>query len=343
LLRACSMNDGSLICVRESATKPSHIIRLSLKDGTRKVLYDPNAAFDARRFGEVSTLYWKDRDGVEGFGHLVKPLGYQKGRKYPLVVVQYRSRGFLRGGVGDEFPIHVLAARGFAVLSFHRPDNWELLAHVASEEERERQLWKAQSDRRRVLSVLQAGIALLERDGIVDSTRVGISGVSDGANTATYALIHAPTTFAAAAVAGTYWNPVLYYLSGPALQERVTWFGLDAPESDVAVNQWRQLSLALNAATIRAPLLIQVSDAELLPETQTASALAREGKPFEMHVFPNEFHLKTQPRHRLNAYRRSVQWFLFWLRNIEEDDPVDEAQYERWRKLRAQQLSSNRE
>src|SRR3546814_7367490 len=40
---------------------------------------------------------------------------------YPLVVVQYDTRGFLRGGTGDEYPIQALAASGFAVLSVSRP------------------------------------------------------------------------------------------------------------------------------------------------------------------------------------------------------------------------------
>ena len=39
-------------------------------------------------------------------------------RKYPLIVTTYRTHEFLRGASGDENPIHVYAAHGFAVLSF---------------------------------------------------------------------------------------------------------------------------------------------------------------------------------------------------------------------------------
>ena len=38
-----------------------------------------------------------------------------------MVVVQYDTRGFLRGGTGDEYPIQAFANRGYAVLSFRRP------------------------------------------------------------------------------------------------------------------------------------------------------------------------------------------------------------------------------
>lgn len=51
----------------------------------------------------------------------MKPLDYEPGKRHPLIVTTYRSGGFLRGAVGDEFPIQLFAARGFAVLDFDAP------------------------------------------------------------------------------------------------------------------------------------------------------------------------------------------------------------------------------
>src|SRR3546814_10673539 len=48
---------------------------------------------------------------------LVYPVGYEPGRRYPMVIVQYRTKGFLRGGIGDEVPIQTLAGRGYFILS----------------------------------------------------------------------------------------------------------------------------------------------------------------------------------------------------------------------------------
>ena len=75
-------------------------------------------------------------------------------------------------------------------------------------------------DRRRVLSVLEAGIDELDREGIIDpGTEVGITGMSDGAETANFALVNAPERFAAAAVSSDWCNPLIYYLLGPKYQE----------------------------------------------------------------------------------------------------------------------------
>ena len=58
------------------------------------------------------------------------------------------------------------------------------------------------------------------------------------------------------------------------------------------------------------------------------------GQPVDMYVYPNESHLKWQPQHRLSVYRRNIQWFDFWLRGIEDTDPVNPQQYEHWRSMR---------
>jgi dipeptidyl aminopeptidase/acylaminoacyl peptidase len=343
LLQACTFVAMQLICVQEAATKPAHVVRIDLRSGQVRVVYDPNPHFEQLRFGEIQPVNWTDPNGVEGFGHLVKPLGYQSGKRYPLVIVQYRSRGFLRGGVGDENPIHVLAAKGFAVLSFHRPDDWELLARVRNDVARERELWHDYGDRKRVLSVLRAGIRALDDRHIIDAAKVGITGLSDGANTAAYALIHSSHDFAAASVAGTYWNPILYHLAGPMLQDRFTWFELPFPEDSAANSRWKGISIALNAPAIDTPILIQVSDSELMPETQTWSALRHYGKAVEMHVFPGEGHVKARPRNRLELYRRNVQWFQYWLAGVEDPVPVDPNQYLRWAAMRSQLFSKKSE
>src|SRR3546814_16462984 len=81
-----------------------------------------------------------DLFGTETFGDLVYPVNYDRRKKYPLIVVQYISRGFLRGGVGDEFPIQVFANRGYAVLSIQRPKLTALALESHSAAELERRL-----------------------------------------------------------------------------------------------------------------------------------------------------------------------------------------------------------
>lgn len=54
----------------------------------------------------------------------------------------------------------------------------------------------------------------------------------------------------------------------------------------------------------------------------------------DLYVFPNEPHLKFQPRHKLAIYKRNVDWFRFWLQGFEDADPSKADQYEHWRAMR---------
>ena len=58
-------------------------------------------------------------------------------------------------------------------------------------------------------------------------------------------------------------------------------------------------------------------------------------KPVELIIFPDEGHIKRHPVHRYSIYARNVDWFNFWLRGVEDLDPIKAEQYTRWRRLRA--------
>ena len=62
-----------------------------------------------------------------------------------------------------------------------------------------------------------------------------------------------------------------------------------------------------------------------------------------MFAFPNEPHQKFQPRHKLAVYERNLDWFRFWLKDEEDPNPAKADEYERWRELRKQQESSEKE
>lgn len=59
-------------------------------------------------------------------------------------------------------------------------------------------------------------------------------------------------------------------------------------------------------------------------------ATARKG---ETHVFPFAPHIKIEPRQKLAAYERNLDWFRFWLKGERDPDPVKAAQYQRWAEL----------
>ena len=332
-LSDCAPASDRLVCLHESRTQPRTIVSVSLEDGSIKTLYDPNPEFTRHRFSKVEKLEWEDAFGNATHGHLVYPIDYNPQRIYPLVIVTYRSRGFLRGGVGDEYPIHPLAAEGFFVLSHDMPTDREL---GAKEPRYIAKLIEDQYRRRSVLSSQERIVEELARAGLIDRARVAITGLSEGASQTTYGLIHSDA-FAVAIASGVWGSTSSHFLENEKVRRWWQTLGGDSPNDPNGATHLR--SIGLNAVRANAPLLVNVSDQELLGSVENFARLKDANKPIEMYVYPDEYHIKWQPDHRLTVYRRNIQWLKFWLKGEEEIDPVSPGQYTRWRKMRDERCS----
>jgi len=332
-LFGCTMRDGELVCARETATQPRQIVAIAPATGQMRVLFDPNPEAAGLRFGKVERLTARSHDGAQVFGDLVLPPAHRPGERHPLIIVQYSSRGFLRGGTGDEYPVHALAARGYAVLTYQRPRPPAYDARAQSLNGLQRHNVKDWADRRRVLSGLDALVERAIAGGAVHPDALGITGLSDGADTAKWALINT-RRYKAAAISGCCIDPSSANFSlGLAFRHDVREWGYPPPGSDDKAF-WAPASLRRNAEYIEAPLLIQTADRQYRMALDSVTALMDAGKPVEMYVFPDEYHVKWQPAHRLAIYNRVIDWFDFWLRGREDPDPTKAAQYARWRAMR---------
>ncbi|HEY3784282.1 MAG TPA: Atxe2 family lasso peptide isopeptidase [Steroidobacteraceae bacterium] len=339
VLESCVPFDAKVICIRETPAAPRKIVSIELHAGRVSVIYDPNPQFARYKLGRIEKLQWTDAFGHDAFGHLVYPNDYHSGHAYPLVIVQYRSRGFLNGGTGREYPIFPLAARGFMVLSFDEPVDWESLAKLPDGDLQKVVAYEARMrtdsyESRMALSALDNILDRLISEGLVDAGRIGITGLSEGANTVAYALFHSHR-YAAAAFSGL-WSPTHYFEIANEGTRALVRASMSAGNSDELMRRYKSEALMFNADKVATPLLIQVSDAELLEVVPTFVTLKEAADPVEAYVFPHEYHIKRLPRHKLAVAERAIDWFGFWLMGVEDPDPAKSAQYMRWRSLRAQ-------
>lgn len=336
VLLGCTPAGLSLLCTSENAVTPRRLVSVDPRSGDVRPIYDPNPEFGSIRLGKVERLRWRNDLGLEAWGDLVLPPDYRPDTKLPMIVVQYHSDGFLRGGTGDEFPIHAFAARGFAVLSIERPAFFaEAKPGIRSYDDVNAANGKGWAERRSLLSSLVTGVNMVIARGVADPARIGITGLSDGASTARFALINT-RLFAAAAISTCCVEPksVMIY-GGIAYADAMRAMGYPpASRDDPAF--WSPYSMALNARTMSRPLLMQLADEEYLLGLETFTALREANQPVEMYVFPGEHHIKWQPAHRRAIYERNLDWFQFWLQSHIDSDPAKAAQYKRWEAMRAQ-------
>ncbi|WNO53451.1 Atxe2 family lasso peptide isopeptidase [Stakelama saccharophila] len=343
LLERCQMHLRKLLCLHETATHPADIVQIAPQTGKIETLFDPNQAFDRLDLGHVKRLTWRNALGLEVYGDLVLPPGYRGDRPLPTIVTLYHSRGFLRGGTGNEYPVFLFAQRGFAVLSIERPaifaERFPELTTFDAINAADLENW---SERRSVQSAIATGIERLVTRGIADPRRLGITGLSDGASAARFALINSDL-FAAASISSCCVDESAPALAGPAWAEYSRKIGYP-PAYPVDNEFWRPYSFVRNARRMDTPLLLQLADSESLYALPTITALRQYHQPVEMRVFPDEFHIKWQPAHRAAIYQTNLDWFDFWLNGKIDPAPEKTDEYRRWRRLRAnhQQNGSTR-
>ena len=331
LFHSCSFDEKRLraVCISENPVKPPVLTFVNPIDGTTRVLADINPEFQNIVLSAATKLEWTNKYSVKTYGYLLKPPDYDPHKRYPLIITSYRSGGFLRGATGDEYPIQVLAANGFVVLDFDAAP-----LPVDSDFKTNMLRWYSP------LASFQSVLELLDKMDFVDPTRRGLSGLSYGADITEFAISHSNFFQAAITSGASGRDPLFYYLSGNAGAKLFAgWIG-GWPEGPAAPH-WEELSPALNAGKVNAALLINAPDREYVGALQFYTALKEYRKPVEMIVYPDEGHLKSQPKHRYAIYQRNVDWFNFWLQDKEDPDPRKKDQYARWRALRDQKVSKN--
>lgn len=326
---SCILVKQELVCAREGSTRPRRIVAINVETGAERLVFDPNLHVAQRRLGSVQRLLVRSEAGSESFADLVLPPDHEPGQKHPMVVVQYMSHGFLRGGTGDEVPIHPLANRGFAVLSFSRPSFPPQALAASTGDALSRANRVGWADRRNVHSALERAVQAAIDTGTVDPNRLGISGFSDGTVTTQWALINSDL-FKVAALGSCCEDMSAYALAaGPRFTRFLREVGYPLFEPSIE-DFWKPISLTLNVDRVTAPILIQNADSEYEGGLDVVETYRHRGRAIELHVFPDETHVKWQPAHRQAMYERYVEWFEFWLMNRMNCEPSRKPQYKRW-------------
>ena len=312
----CAVTTDAAICVSAAANVPPRLVRIDLATGLLTVLADPNSGLIHPGVPQFAPLHWADVNGVAFTGQLMLPADHAT--SVPLFLTYYVCDGFLRGGTGDEFPLRQLAASGIAVLCINRPPA-------------EPGFGDQLDQYRLAMSGISSAVELLSRRGVIDRKRVGMGGLSFGGEVTAWVLTHSDL-LSAASISSTLLTPTYYWFNAlngrdtPKVLRQVWKIG--DPDTDMV--RWREISPALNAARIKAPLLMQMPEQEFRFNIEVAARLAARGTPVDLWGFPNETHIKFQPRHKLAVYLRNLDWFRYWLAGEIDADPAKRTQNAAW-------------
>ena len=223
---------------------------------------------------------FKGPSGAPLFGRLIKPAGFEPGKKYPAIVTVY-------GGPGVALPVRdswagididqVYAHRGYVV--WQAENRGGAGRGHAFETPIFHNLGVAE------LADQVAGVAYLVSLGFVDPARVGIHGWSYGGFMTLNALLNAPDVFRCG-IAGA---PVTDWRNYDTIYTE-RYMGLPAENAA----GYRDTALPPRAANLKGKLMIAHNfedDNVLFQNTlQMIDALERAGKEFEFMLYPQKAH-----------------------------------------------------
>jgi dipeptidyl aminopeptidase/acylaminoacyl peptidase len=355
-LRLCSPADADrLICVRETASQPAQVFALDMRTARTEVLADVNPEWRNLLLGKVERFEWDtpkfswNEPGGElaglypsrAYGYILYPPYFDPKRKYPVFIDPYVASGF--NSVGAEHPLHVYAASGFVVLRTAFPQYIDRFARGIGMQ----QMYSPQLDYPHLTMLMEStlrGLDVVAARGFIDEHRVGIGGVSHGTFVPLY-MMQKHDRIAAISISSPHWGPLQYYWSTQKARGAMGTYETNKdnwarqPEGSGS-DLWNGIDIAAHVETIEAPVLMNLAAHETYALVRLIRNLADAGKPYDAYVFPAETHLKWQPAHLYAIASRNLEWFRFWLQDIEDPDPAKSEQYLRWHRLREQQQAS---
>jgi dipeptidyl aminopeptidase/acylaminoacyl peptidase len=300
--------DGALALVADDATQAPELYLLRTPQARPERLTHINSGFAAYDYPNSTEVLWRAPDGQADDGILTYPNGYQPGKRYPLVVYSHggpeaaSSEDFDFGEIG---PLRDLfAARGFLVFE----PNYRGSDNLGNAHEHAIYRDPGEGPDSDVIS----GIRMLEKRGLVDSSRIAAVGHSYGGYMTAWLISHQHFWRCAVVADGAVDWTEEYGLSSDG---NLAW-----TRDSLGGGPWDKQSAALYrtgspityAGDITTPtLIISGTDDTTVPITESFTlyhALASRSIPVKFIGIPGAHHSPQDPVHRELYYRAIDDW-----------------------------------
>ena len=254
--------------------------------------------------GDTEVLTWKSSDGVEVEGVLLKPVGFESGKRYPTLVVAHGGpagayvNGFRLGGVEGG---QVWAGKGWAVF-YPNPrgsSNYGQKTLAANVND-----WGG-GDYRDIMT----GVDALVARGIADPDKLAHIGWSYGGYMTAW-VITQTTRFKAAMVGAGLTNMWSMYGTNDIPSVLIAYFGGIPNKQTLPLYLDRSAMTHIDKATTPTLILHGAID-ERVPVGQAYElyrGLKDRGKPTELVFYPREGHTIQEYYHLKDRMQRTYDW-----------------------------------
>ncbi len=290
---------------RQSPAQPVEAFVMEARRGAAPVQVSrANTHLPAFPALETKAIRWKSADGLEIEGLLTLPLGYEKSRRYALLLnIHGGPTGvFVESFIGGPgiYPLATFAERGYAILraNIRGSSSYGRAFRFANYND-----WGGKD-----YQDLMSGVDHVIQMGVADPNRLTVSGWSYGGFMTSW-VITQTKRFKAAAVGAGVTN--LFSFTGtsdipgflPDYFSGEPWENLAAYEKHSAM---------FNVKGVATPTLILHGEQDLrVPISQgyeLYNALKRQGVTTEMVVYPRMPHGPREPKFQIDLMQRHLEW-----------------------------------
>jgi dipeptidyl aminopeptidase/acylaminoacyl peptidase len=298
---------GEIAFTGSTPTHPSELYYMASANDIPKRLTNFNDGIAALALGKSEKIEWKGPDNFHEDGVLVYPPDFQKGKKYPLVLIIH---GGPQASTTTQFSLlpQVMATHGYVVFepNYRGSDN---LGNAY-----QRAIWNDAGDGpgRDVI----AGIDAVKKLGIVDESKIAVTGWSYGGYMTSWMIGHYQIWKAAVAGAPVTDMYDEYNLSDGNAGDRYTFKG--SPYVGDNLKDYRAQSPITYAAQMKTPTLIlhDTGDARVTV-TQGYSlyhALKDNGVPVKFIAIPVAGHFPGDPVRAMDTFHFWIDWIDKYLK-----------------------------
>ena len=307
-LEVTTSDDGALVVVADSATQAPELYLLRTPDSAPERLTTFNGGFAAYSYPKSTELQWRAPDGQANDGILTYPDGYQRGKRYPLVVF---SHGGPQAASSEHFDLDeigplrdLFAARGFLVFE----PNYRGSDNLGNAHEHAIYRDPGAGPDTDVVS----GIRMLEGKGMVDTSRIAAVGHSYGGYMTGWLISHQHFWRCAVVADGALDWTEEYELSGAG---NLAWTRDSlggSPWDKQSAELYRTGSPITYAGDITTPtLILSGTDDVTVPITESLAlyhALSSRHVRVKFIGIPGAHHSPQDPVHRELYYQAIDEW-----------------------------------
>jgi dipeptidyl aminopeptidase/acylaminoacyl peptidase len=294
---------GGIAFAGSTPNQASELYYMATSNDPPKRLTNYNQEVAALALGRTERIEWQGPDKFHEDGVLTYPPGFQKGTKYPLVLIIH---GGPRAATTTQFSFlpQFVAAQDCVVFEPNYRGS-ENLGNAYTHA-----IWNDAGDGpgRDVM----AGIEAVKKLGFVDESRIAVSGWSYGGYMTAWLMGHYQIWKVAVAGAAVTNMFDQYNLADFNVTERYIFNG--SPYVGDNLKGYREQSPITYASQMKTPTLI-LSDTGDFRVTITQSyelfhALKDNGVPVRFFAYPVSGHFPADPVRQMDVYRRWSEWLV---------------------------------